>query len=669
MSPEDVRLQLLDGGYCPIPLVGKIPALKSWQHRQETTRDEIALWCRTHPAAGNTGILTRHTPTLDIDILDEDAAAAVENLVRERFDERGRVLVRFGRRPKRAILFRTNAPFAKIAVNFAAADGAQAEKLEFLCDGQQVVVEGLHPETQRPYEWFGGSPREIQRDDLPAIDAEEARALIDDIARLLVEKFDYRLPSLGRTRGNGAGVEEKQPGADWQALFDNIRRGENLHQSLRDLAAKMIVAGTNPGAVVNQLRALMEASTGPHDDRWKDRFGDIPRAVETATEKIEQQRHPLPPVEPTPLDRVVAIFREWLALKDDSPVYVTLGTVAANLLPGDPVWLGLIAPPSSAKTELLNAISHLSYVEIVETFSPAALLSGSPKKDRAKGATGGVLRKIGAFGVILFKDFGSVLDLRHEQRADMMTALRRIFDGQYTRQLGTEGGRTLTWSGKAGCIFGSTQAYDSHHTVAGTLGDRFLHLRVETMADEQLAKCRLQNGDGAARMRQKLAQAVVGLFASVPNPLPEPEGMTDAEYASLSDVILKVIRLRAGVVRDGYRREIDDVHDPEGPARLSKALQQLFAGLILIGVEREGAVALVERVAYYSAPKLRLRAFNALTDDWQATRQIASKIKLPTTTTGRVLEELAAQELAVLEDAEDDGGQPRGGARRWKRAL
>ena len=39
------------------------------------------------------------------------------------------------------------------------------------------------------------------------------------------------------------------------------------------------------------------------------------------------------------------------------------------------------------------------------------LLSGTPRKSRAIGATGGVLKKMGAFGVLLFKDFGSLLDL------------------------------------------------------------------------------------------------------------------------------------------------------------------------------------------------------------------------------------------------------------------
>ena len=63
-----------------------------------------------------------------------------------------------------------------------------------------------------------------------------------------------------------------------------------------------------------------------------------------------------------PKDNLITVFEKWLILKDHTPIYAMLGAIAANLLPGDPVWLGLIAPPSSAKTELLNSISGLPHV-------------------------------------------------------------------------------------------------------------------------------------------------------------------------------------------------------------------------------------------------------------------------------------------------------------------
>jgi hypothetical protein len=153
----------------------------------------------------------------------------------------------------------------------------------------------------------------------------------------------------------------------------------------------------------------------------------------------------------------------------------------------------------------------------------------------------------------------------------------------------------LDWWGKAGCLFAATQKYDAHHAIVGQLGDRFLLFRIETLRDEQLAKCELQLGD--ISMDEEIAQAVGDLFAALPDPPPEPERMDSQERSALAKTLRLVIRLRAGVVRDGFRREIDDVHDPEGPGRMSIALQQLFAGLILIGVERIEACAIVGRVA------------------------------------------------------------------------
>ena len=247
----------------------------------------------------------------------------------------------------------------------------------------------------------------------------------------------------------------------------------------------------------------------------------------------KEEKKKQPPVEPRGLAEVIRVFDKWLALNDKTPVYAMLGTVAANLLAGDPVWLGLIAPPSSAKTESLNSLSRLPYVAVAEALTPAALLSGTSKKQRDKRATGGLLMEMGKFGILAFKDFGTVLDMRVEARGEMLSALRRIFDGEYVRQIGADGGRTIKWHGKAGLVFAATQKYDLYHAVIGTLGDRFLLVRLDPGSDAQFDMCFKHVGATPQTMRDELADAVAGLFASVGDPLPEPKRLTDDEKGRL----------------------------------------------------------------------------------------------------------------------------------------
>jgi hypothetical protein len=135
------------------------------------------MWTRSWPDADNTGILCRRNPTFDADILNEDAARAIEDMVRERYEESGYLLIRIGRPPKRAFLFRTEEPFSKILINLVPPNGGEPEKLEFLGDGQQVVAFGIHPDTHKPYMWHGGEPGTIKREDLPYIREAEAREL------------------------------------------------------------------------------------------------------------------------------------------------------------------------------------------------------------------------------------------------------------------------------------------------------------------------------------------------------------------------------------------------------------------------------------------------------------------------------------------------------------
>jgi hypothetical protein len=363
------------------------------------------------------------------------------------------------------------------------------------------------------------------------------------------------------------------------------------------------------------------------------------------------------------VDQVIATFKKWLELKDDTPIYAVLGAVAANLLPGDPIWLGIIGPPSSAKTEILNSLLQLPHIEPIATLTPAALLSGTPKRQRDKGAKGGLLLKIGEFGILVLKDFGSILSMRPDTKAEVLACLRELYDGAWTRHLGTDGGRTLSWSGKLGLIFGATEAYDDYHSVIASLGDRFLLCRLRSSYDGQLKKAFDHTGKTTKLMRAELTAAVAGLF---PAKLPEPPELSAAEFERLDNVVALAVRLRGHVSRDRYSREIENIHGQEGPGRLGLALERLLAGLTVLGLDRKKAMRLIEDITLDSTPPIRRHAFETLTATPAATRDIAKVLKLPTGTARRALEELAAHGLAVRSrDTDEDGEEKKAGADKW----
>jgi hypothetical protein len=281
------RLQLRARGYLPLPLYGKAPPLKSWQQLTVISREMIELWGKAWPDARNTGCLTRYMPALDLDIMHEPAAVAVEDYTRERYEERGWFLVRIGKAPKRAIVFRTIEPFKKITVNLIAPNGSTGDKIEFMADGQQIVMDGIHPDTAQAYRWFGGVPWDIPHSDLPYIHDHEAHQLVDGVANVLAD-FGYQRARATAITSNGGTPrhgDAKPQGEDaWQQHIGNILTGANFHDPINKLAS-MIAAGMNSGSTVHLLSALVQLSQAPHDARWEARYRDIPRAVDSAFRK------------------------------------------------------------------------------------------------------------------------------------------------------------------------------------------------------------------------------------------------------------------------------------------------------------------------------------------------------------------------------------------------
>jgi hypothetical protein len=278
------------------------------------------------------------------------------------------------------------------------------------------------------------------------------------------------------------------------------------------------------------------------------------------------------------------------------------------------------------------------------------LLSGVPKKQHDKGARGGLLRQIGDFGIIILKDFGSILAMHAETRAETLAALREIYDGSWTRHLGAAGGKTLAWQGKVAVLFGATEVIDTHHAVIGAMGDRFLLSRLKPVAGQnQFTRALAHAGGSIADMRKDLANAVTELFA---NRRTEAARINPQETEAIGKAIALAVRLRGAVERDRRTRELEMIYGAEGTARIGLALERLLAGLDTLGVDRKKALTVVKRVALDSVPPLRRRAHDCVVkysgkNDPVETADVAVELGLPTNTTRRILEDLAAHGLVI----------------------
>ncbi len=283
MNPTELRHHLHGAGFSPIPVNGKHPVMDEWQ-KCVATQVEIDSWAEGKYAyAKNTGVLTKFTPVIDIDILNPDAAAAVEALVKHRFED-GPILLRIGKAPKRAIPFKTDRPFPKISAVLISPNGNE-ERIEFLCDGQQVVVDGIHPDTRKPYHWHGGELGEIKHDELPTIDAEAAQQLVNYVVELLIVEHGYRLKEVSKARDNakvGDGGGNGADGVDWGDFIANPLD----HDKLTAFAMSLLKSGMDSRAANNLLTAHVKVLQGVDEERRQRRFTEISGMLSSARAKL-----------------------------------------------------------------------------------------------------------------------------------------------------------------------------------------------------------------------------------------------------------------------------------------------------------------------------------------------------------------------------------------------
>ena len=344
----------------------------------------------------------------------------------------------------------------------------------------------------------------------------------------------------------------------------------------------------------------------------------------------------------SPLQRLDAVCTKWLGSHFDHHVmHAVIACAAVNYLDGDPVWLMVVGAPGSGKTEVITALRDVPGCQIISSIaSEGALLSGTAKKERASTATGGVLKGF-TRGLLVPKDFTTILSMDRNVRSAVLAALREIYDGRWQRLLGSDGGQVLTWEGRLIIIAACTTAWDQAHAVIGSLGDRFVLIRVDSADPDRRSGSghqAVRNIGHEAEMRAELSAAVRQVIDAIP-PEARPELSSD-EIVLLLDLADLVTIARTAIITD-QRGEPLDAHAPESPNRFGKELCQLVRGALAIGLHREEAMAVAVRCARDSIPPMRLACLGALLSEGnRSVGELYHVLQKPRTTVDRTLQAL-----------------------------
>jgi hypothetical protein len=385
------------------------------------------------------------------------------------------------------------------------------------------------------------------------------------------------------------------------------------------------------------------------DDVWR-----LVKPVKPPTRQSHNQPPHTPPKPPPPqpisLEEAHKVFTKWLGDKFDTEALdIELAAAAVEQLDGDPVWLMYISGSGAAKTETVQPLAGIRATITSAITSAGALLSATSAKEKTADATGGLLRKLGDRGVLVIKDFTTILSMDRNARAEVLAALREIYDGYWARNVGTDGGKTLEWSGRLVVIGACTTAWDRAHIVISMMGNRFVLVRIDSEDENGREESGLQsilNLGSEATMRTELAAAVAGVIAGMTQPAP----VTSAESLVLVRTANLATRTRSAVDVD-YRGDVEDAHAPESPTRFAKQLTQVVRGARAIGVGHDDALRLAIRCSRDSLPPLRLAILEDLADNSGVVStavEVARRIDKPRTTVDRQLQALHALGIATV---------------------
>ena len=368
-------------------------------------------------------------------------------------------------------------------------------------------------------------------------------------------------------------------------------------------------------------------------------------------------------VEPETITTIELLEQEVnkvLLLADPGVVRAMVAAVIANRMDLDPVWLLLVAGSSAGKTELLMGLSELDFIHLISDLTVNTFASGQKRP----GKETSLLMKMNN-GIMMFKDFTSILSKNKEAREEIMKQLREIFDGQYVKRTGT--GDDIDWNGKMGALAGCTESIYRYLEEMSMMGDRFIMYSIEAPNRLDAARRAMNNAEGMREKRAHLKQCFSFFINYVIERLgdvsPEISTEDQEEFLIVSDFAALA---RSAVLTDMRTGLVDFVPTAEMPMRIAAQLYTVASALNAINrvsdPQYEGSIGPTERkilykMAFDSIPRSRRDALFPLAEfrNGISTAGFAQRIGLPHLSVVKYLAQLNA--LGICTKVKKSGAQ------------
>lgn len=337
-------------------------------------------------------------------------------------------------------------------------------------------------------------------------------------------------------------------------------------------------------------------------------------------------------------------FTKWLQLKNTDAIDVFYGTILANRLPGDPVWMFLVGPSGCGKSELMLSIRDAIGIFSIDSLTPATLVSGSVG---AGGSDPSLIPKLDGM-VLAIKDFTTILEMNVNARDEIFGQLRSAYDGDYNKPFGT--GTLRSYDSQFGILAGVTRAIELYTDTHTALGERFLRYHMplnkstrgrQAVILRALNNIRKHDKDVMRKELREIGNLVLDFdFGDSPE-------LSDELALPIVYLADWVSIMRGSVVRDKYSKEVLHKAFIELGTRLATQFGKLALGIALLKRKKEVTMEefnILKQIALGSVPSRNEEILRKIykADPFRSfdIDDLLSIIKLPSITLQRILENL-----------------------------